>query len=132
MKQRLCEVNAAAATSHAQQRPQAPRGFASGPPRPAVSPYLLLGNGGDPAINYYGLVRPQIAAGKAFATLGVAVDELEAASKEDSTQSGHRTAFLNQQYNFMTQGRYFMTSGATGSPGRGISPAGFGTSKKKR
>lgn len=34
--------------------------------RPAVSPYLNLNRGGNPAINYYGIVRPQIQTNRAF------------------------------------------------------------------
>jgi hypothetical protein len=29
-------------------------------PRAPISPYLNLARGGNPAINYYGLVRPQV------------------------------------------------------------------------
>src|SRR6266542_4675512 len=72
--------------------------------RPAVSPYLNINRGGDPAINYYGLVRPQVAFNKAFQTLGDNVVALESATNQPS-QTGQRSSF-------MTQSRYFMNNGA--------------------
>src|SRR5262245_26793062 len=38
-------------------------------PRPAVSPYLNLTRGGLPAVNYFGLVRPQIETQQALQNL---------------------------------------------------------------
>jgi hypothetical protein len=110
-----------AATSHAQQR-TAPTGFGQGAGRPALSPYLNLANNGDPAINYYGLVRPQIAIGRAISSLNADVNTLQSQAN-DSTQTGHVSSF-------MTQGRYFMTNGMASkanSPANsaaGAAPAG--------
>jgi len=39
--------------------------------RPAFSPYLNMARGGNPAVNYYGLVRPQMATSQALQTLAV-------------------------------------------------------------
>jgi hypothetical protein len=83
---------------------QAQFGTNTGGGRPAVSPYLNINRPGDTAINYYGLVRPQVAAAKAFATLGNDFTALEAAANQPA-QTGHASSF-------MTQGRYFMTNGA--------------------
>ena len=84
--------------------------FGTGAPGPAVSPYLNLQRGGNPAINYYGLVRPQIAAARAFEALGTEVNNLEASSQV--SQTGNRSSF-------MTQGRYFMNNGGPGAPRTG-------------
>jgi len=40
---------------------------------PTVSPYLNLDRGGNPAVNFYGLVRPQIDANRAFQQLDPAL-----------------------------------------------------------
>src|SRR5262245_48744940 len=89
------------------QRPLAPY------QRPAVSPYLNLLNRGAPAaINYYGLVRPQmefrnslygIAQQQALGQQGIS--DLE--SSLDT--SGHRSLFMNHQ-------KYFMNLGVTAAP----------------
>jgi hypothetical protein len=78
-----------------------------------VSPYLNLNRGGNPAINYYGLVRPQVAAANAIATLGADFNALEASTGQ-LVQTGNRSSF-------MTQGRYFMNNGAARP---GIQPGG--------
>jgi hypothetical protein len=58
----LAVVFLSAAPLFAQQPPAIGRPPGVGSPgyHPPVSPYLNLGRGGLPAINYYGLVRPQI------------------------------------------------------------------------
>lgn len=92
------------------QFPNAPGGGFGNPlPRPIVSPYLNILRGGDPAINYYGLVRPQIAFGKAFQTLGNEVSTLESQAGQPS-QTGNRSSFMNHS-------RYFMNYGAAGGGG---------------
>jgi hypothetical protein len=93
-----------ALTSHAQ---------VPGAPRPAVSPYLNLNRAGESvALNYYGLVRPQLAANRAFQALGTEINNLDAANQANqanqTVQTGHTSSF-------MTQGRYFMTNGASGA-----------------
>jgi hypothetical protein len=45
--------------------------------RPPVSPYLNLGRGGNPAINYYGVVRPQQQAALAIQSLDMQQDYLQ-------------------------------------------------------
>jgi hypothetical protein len=117
----ICMLSLFAANSYAQQR-MAPAGFGTGAGRPALSPYLNLANNGDPAINYYGLVRPQIAYGQAISNLNTDVNSLQAqqsvqtsALKDLPPQTGHVSSF-------MTQGRYFMTNGmASGTTARNSS-----------
>src|SRR5687768_777920 len=82
------------------------------PPRPAFSPYLnLVRPGGSPALNYYGLVRPEIQARQAINNLqGAAAANQQAigalqAGSPDLPVTGH-------QAQFMTHGIYFQTGGA--------------------
>lgn len=65
--------------------------------RPTISPYLNLARGGSPAINYYGLVRPQI--------------QTQAALNQVQQQLLDQQTQLNQQ-------QYGLTSGVpiTGRP----------------
>ena len=51
-----------------------------------VSPYLNLRLTGDPALNYYGLVRPQVLANKTFQTLGNEINNLEASNAASANQ----------------------------------------------
>jgi hypothetical protein len=101
--------------------------------RPTVSPYLNLLQNGNPAINYYGLVRPQMAYDRAFQNLGNSINALgnnvNALDINQTPQTGHRSSF-------QTQGQYFMTNGAVGPgaygnqqgfrPGSGQVPGGQG------
>jgi len=90
-------------------RAQGPGGRSGGLQRPVISPYLNLTTNVDPAVAYYGLVRPQIAFGKAIKNIEGDIDTLE---NKGPSQTGHSTSF-------MTQGRYFMTNGASGGAGTG-------------
>jgi hypothetical protein len=71
----------------------------------AVSPYLNLLQGGNTALNYYGLVRPQIAAGKLFQEMGGNINALETSAKTP-LQTGNASSF-------MTHKAYFMNNGAS-------------------
>jgi hypothetical protein len=87
---------------------------------PVVSPFLNLNRGGDPAINYYGLVRQQIAVNRALQRFGTDINFLEASSLAgpELLETGHPSFFGNQYPYFMNQSVYFMNN-ATG----GKSPA---------
>jgi hypothetical protein len=95
--------------------------------RPIVSPYLNLLNNGNAAINYYGLVRPQIAANAAFQALGANVTTLGA--NINSLEAGNQPLQTGHRSSFMTQDRYFMTNGVGRSGG---SPAGFGAAAQRQ
>jgi hypothetical protein len=85
---------------------------------PAYSPYLNLTRGGNTALNYYGLVRPQISTANAFQALGNSQNNLNvgtSASPNQTLQTGNRSSF-------MTHGRFFMNSGGGGGRGTGTSP----------
>ena len=100
----VCAIYVLVPNSQA-QRPGAPAGFGAGAPRPTLSPYLNLANSGDPAVNYYGLVRPQIAYNRAIQNINADLNYLESSSTNDSpSQTGQRSSF-------MTQGKYFMNNG---------------------
>jgi hypothetical protein len=101
---------AAAASARAQFPGSFGGGFGNPLSRPAVSPYLNIARGGDPAINYYGLVRPQVAFGRAFQAVEGNVVALQADINQP-VQTGQRSSF-------MTQSKYFMNmySGPIRSP----------------
>jgi hypothetical protein len=84
-------------------------------PSPAISPYLNLARGGNPAINYYGLVRPQIAFNNELNTLQREINTVSGQAgagvqgQGDSLSTGHPIQFMNLTHFF------------PGSPNRGSS-----------
>jgi hypothetical protein len=89
-----------------------------GPVRPpAFSPYLNMLRSGTPAINYYGLVRPEIQFRQSINNLATDVAANQQAIGQFNTAlgvtrgTGHPTQFMNL-------GGYFMNSGPTGSVNR--------------
>jgi hypothetical protein len=107
-----------------------------GQPRPTFSPYLNLNRGGtSPAINYYGIVRPQFQARSEFQSL-----EQQAANNRQAITdlgtppsglptTGHSVAFLNTMGYFQnlnpTQGTA-IAGGQGGFGGQGYSFGGQG------
>ena len=86
--------------------------------RPAFSPYLNLNRfGANPAINYYGLVRPQLKYNADIQQLQQNTFELQQREPvvigSEMPATGHATGFLNHQRYFLNKG------GATpgGAPG---------------
>jgi hypothetical protein len=97
-------------------------------PRPAFSPYLnLLRGNQSPALNYYGLVRPQIQARESILGLQNQVGANQEAiggvqaGLTDLTATGHQTMFLNHGSYFLTQG------GGVGAGGRANTGGTFST-----
>jgi hypothetical protein len=88
----------------AQNLPTQPTG--QPPYRPPVSPYInLLRRGGNPAINYYGLVRPQIEFSREIrrldqdlATRGQQGRQFDEESGLPTT--GHAASFMNYSHYF--------------------------------
>lgn len=87
------------------QRPNLPN------QHPTVSPYLNLfgGSGGNPAINYYGIVRPQVETQQSLQHLQQGLQNLPqmmggAGQGQDGTNNqfttGHGVAFLNYSHYF--------------------------------
>jgi len=70
--------------------------------RPAVSPYLNMFRGGSPAINYYGIVRPQQDTSAALQRLQqqVAPAPLPVAPSDALLTTGHATRFMNYSHYF--------------------------------
>jgi len=88
--------------------------------RPAVSPYLnLLRTGSTPAINYYGIVRPDIYFRNNINTLDQ--DQQSLANQQQNLANYNALPATGQSgaARFMTQSRYFMTNGGRGGVGGG-------------
>jgi hypothetical protein len=80
---------------------------------PPVSPYInLVRPGINPAVNYYGSVRPQLQYNTAINSLEQQVQAsrvaITAAESQGVPTTGHPIAFLNYR-------RYFLNTGATGN-----------------
>jgi hypothetical protein len=91
--------------------------------QPAVSPYLNLTRAGtNMAINYYGIVRPQIDFRNSIQSLQTQVDNLGAGGATDNAggglpATGHKTQFMNYA-------KYFGVTSSGGSAARtGANPA---------
>src|SRR5207249_2351287 len=87
------------------------------PPRPGVSPYLGLLAGGNPAVNYYSIVRPQMEFRSAIAGLQMQ-QGLDTPANVDPTDplgpgvSGHPAYFDNLSH-------YYPVAGPLGRGGYG-------------
>jgi hypothetical protein len=115
------------------QFPTPPRG-PSGPTvaRPAFSPYLNLARQDVPAaINYYGLVRPQIATYQSLQSLQqqiTTVAQAEAGASQGLVDPG--LPVTGQPVSFLNHGGYFLTQRAgpvAPNRGAGLGTAGQGT-----
>jgi hypothetical protein len=94
-----------------------------------VSPYLNLNRGGNAAVNYYGLVRPQIEFGSAIQQLQYQLQagQVSPSAEEGAVQvpvTGHPVQFFNHSHYYPPQrGTSFGIPGSldqqTGSPGTG-------------
>src|SRR5689334_21982830 len=100
------------------QAPINPRGV-PGYNTPAVSPYInLLRTGSPQAVNYYGIVRPEIQFRNSLQNLQQQVTDIGTATAETGTTSaappptGHAVSFLNYSHYYGGLG------GATSLPGR--------------
>jgi hypothetical protein len=88
--------------------------------RPAVSPYINLTRGGNPALNYYGLVRPQTATNTALQSLGSGLNAVGStinSTVQGPPQTGNRSSF-------MTHRRFFMNNGGANTGSFGGAPGG--------
>lgn len=74
--------------------------------QPPVSPYLNLLRGGPPAVNYYGLVRPQIETNRFIQQqqLLTAQEQVNPTAVVVTTVTGHPTSFMSYRRYFLTQG----------------------------
>ena len=101
----------AAGAAHAQVPVQPPTQPYS---PPVLNPYLNLLNRGNPAINYYGIVRPQIQQGQQLQMLqlGLTRTAEEAAAQQSATTAPGASGVLpdtGHVAGFMTYTKYFNT-----------------------
>jgi hypothetical protein len=82
--------------------------------RPPLSPYLNLNRGGIPAVNYYGLVRPQLQTERFIQQQEILAGQTAIAGSETVLYAtGHPTRFLNYS-------QYFLSMGGGGVVGGGF------------
>ncbi len=97
--------------------------------RPAISPYINLGEGGN-AFNYYGLVKPQIDANRNFAEIQQQLLNPDGSAKGPlvpqnqpaalgGLQTGHAATFFNY-------GHYYPQNPYAGTTGLGAAGQGLG------
>jgi hypothetical protein len=90
--------------------------------RPPVSPWInLIRPGTDPAVNYYGIIRPEVTYQNSIQQLyqqqtTLATQQQELATGSGLPATGHATGF-------QTQGKYFLRKG-TVAPTTAAAPAG--------
>ncbi len=96
------------------QQPRAPYTQPYSPP--VLNPYLNLLNRGNPAINYYGIVRPQIEQGQQLQVLqyGLNRTAAEVNAAETAATTPGPLAPTGHTVGFMTYTRYFNTLNARG------------------
>jgi hypothetical protein len=118
---------AACVTTSAQQ-PPANKGFGRPPSGPTVSPYLNLrrGGGSSPAINYYGLVRPQLDVNRQLREVERDIAGQERSLRtleEEIPATGHSAGFGNylHYYNFGEQKSFGTSTGVGRSSSRSSS-----------
>ena len=118
----------ASVPAHALAQGQLRPGISQQPVGPAFSPYLnLLRQGNSTALNYYGLVRPQVQFGNAIGGLQNEVDlnrqlitrnASGAANDPSELTTGHAAVFLNTGGYFLNNNRLGGTQ-AGGTQGGG-------------
>jgi hypothetical protein len=102
--------------------------------RPSVSPYLNLARRGvPPAINYYGLVRPQFEFRSSIQNLQGQVTALEQPGPVDTTEFTSDLPPTGQRAQFMSHTRYFFNAvPTTGGPGRPAAGGSVGPARAAR
>lgn len=104
-------------------------------PRPTVSPYLNMQRGGNAAINYYGVVRPQLETNRALFQLqqdvqmgqvgvAVALDPNQNAAILNTGQTGHPVSFFNYSHYYGNRGGGGGSGGTTPIAGGAGNPIG--------
>jgi hypothetical protein len=110
------------------QRPQTTN------PSPAVSPYLGMFGGGNAAINYFSIVRPNIEGAQEFSQLQQGLYNLQfggagaSASNGDpnfANQTGHPVAFWNYSHYYPLMNRYGGGGVGSGIGARGVAQPTF-------
>jgi hypothetical protein len=114
----------------AQVQPGLPGGY-NPQLRPTVSPYLNLLRPGNTAVNYYGLVRPQLnaqtIAGQLQQEINTAQRTADAGVIDVSLlATGHRVGFQNHRRFFLNQFAGTPLSSGFGTFGAGLRPGAAG------
>lgn len=95
------------------------------PSSPTFSPYLNLLRRGNPAVNYYGLVRPEVQSRAAIGQLQQSVQGLDSTIAEgqnaSSLATGHPTQFQNLSH-FYPQSK--LSGAGLGRPSGGAAAPG--------
>jgi hypothetical protein len=76
---------------------------------PVFSPYLNLLNRGNPAINYYGIVRPEVQDQQQLQRLQFGLARTNAEIEATTTTAPGLLPTTGHTVGFMTQARYFNT-----------------------
>lgn len=76
--------------------------------RPALSPYLNLANRGNTAINYYGIIRPQLEARQALQTLQQEYLQLQTQGQGQGNEAGTIPP-TGRRPSFFSYGPYYST-----------------------
>src|SRR5262245_6943216 len=83
--------------------------------RPTVSPYInLVRPGTDPAVQYYGIVRPEVTFRNSIQQLQLQQGVLTTQQQDLTTAAG--LAPTGHPTGFQTQAKYFMRKGILGAP----------------
>ncbi len=91
------------------QAPVAPQGPTQPYSPPVFSPYLNLLNRGNPAINYYGIVRPQLQDQEQLQRLQFGLARTNAEIEATTTTRPGEVPPTGHAVGFQTQGRFFNT-----------------------
>jgi hypothetical protein len=81
---------------------------------PVFSPYLNLLNRGNPAINYYGIVRPEVQAQQQLQRLQFGLARTDAEIEATTATAPGLLPTTGHTVGFMTQARYFGTVNVRG------------------
>jgi len=89
--------------------------------RPTFSPYLNLLRRGNPAVNYYGLVRPEVEFRNSVNQMQQQLNSVQStvdqeANNPNAVTTGHRTQFQSYGHYYPAKGG----AGGGGSAGRGV------------
>jgi hypothetical protein len=96
------------------QAPLVPQGSTQPYSPPVVSPYLNLLNRGNPAINYYGIVRPEVQEQQQLQRLQFGLARTNAEVETAATTGFGVTAATGHSVGFMTQATFFNTVNVRG------------------
>jgi hypothetical protein len=111
-----CLIQLAVSSGPALAQPPVPGGYSR---PPAFSPYLNLARGGSAALNYYGLVRPELQFRQSLLNLSNNVAANQQAIGDVSAGLG-ATPLTGHPTQFMNLGGYFMNNGSMGAGGYGF------------